>query len=201
MVSLVSLPSNMHPSNELSALDTLLAAIGDIDPTTVQSASQIQRPSIRIRDPSTNTISETTTSNVPDLLSLNARLAPAPHTAPNATLSFFFRRGQPFPGGSALTWILNFEHGEIKVESPTSGFLEPGSKDKPITILVHRYGDGSVEEVQWEWSAEQAGLPLMARSVSATLFAFADGKPEGEGWVGVGDAARRAVLIEKFLDV
>jgi len=167
----------------------------------VQSASQIQRPSVRIRDPSTNIISETITSNVPDLLSLNARLTPSPYTAANATLSFFFRRGQPFPGGSALTWILNFEHGEIKVESPTSGFLEQGPKDEPITIQVHRYEDDSVEDVQWQWSGEQAGLPLPARSVSATLFAFADGKPEGTGWVGVGDAARRATLIAKFLDV
>ncbi len=56
-----------------------------------------------------------------------------------------------------------------------------------------------MEDVEWSWKPEQAELPLMARSVSATLFAFADGKAEGEGWVGVEDAARRAELVDKFL--
>ncbi|KAH6639539.1 putative oxidoreductase [Boeremia exigua] len=183
------------------ALDTLLAAIGDLEPSTVQSKSQIQRPEVRIRDPSSGAIIDTVTSDVPDLLSFNAQLKPSPHTAPNATLSFFYRRGQSFPGTPALTWTLNFQHGEIKVESPTSGFLEPGPKDEPITIHVHRYDDDSVEVVEWNWSPEQAVLPLSARSVSATLFAFADGRPAGEGWVSVDDAARRAVVIEKFLSV
>ncbi|KAF2997327.1 hypothetical protein E8E13_002742 [Curvularia kusanoi] len=182
------------------ALDTLLAAIGDIEYSTVQARAQIQRPDVRIRDPSTNSIVETVKSDVPDLITFNAQLKPSPYTADNATLSFFFRRGQPFPGTPLVTWLLNFQYGEIRVESPTTGFLEQGSQDKPITIHVHHFEGDSVEEIEWSWSSEQADLPLPARSVSATLFAFAEGRPAGDGWVSVEDAARRALLIDKLLN-
>ena len=171
-----------------------------MESSTVQAKAQIQRPDVRIRDPSTDKTIETIRSDVPDLLSFNAQLQPSPYTADDATLSFFFRRGQPFPGTSHLTWTINFQHGEIRVDSLTTGFLEAGPNDKPITIHVHRFDDDSVEEVEWSWSSEQAALPLMARSVSATLYAFADGRPEGDGWVSLEDAARRAVLIEKLLN-
>lgn len=171
-----------------------------MDYSTIQARTQIQRPDVCIRDTSTKKTTETVKSDVPDLISFNAQLQSAPHTADNATLSFFFRRGQPFPGTSLATWLLNFEDGEIRVDSPTTGFLEQGPQDKPILINVHRYGDDdSVEEIEWSWSQEQAALPLLARSVSAMLFAFADGRPAGDGWVDVEDAARRAVLIEKLM--
>lgn len=178
----------------------MLSAIGDVDYSTVQAKAQIQRPDVRIRNPNTKDTIETVRSDVPDLVSLNARLDSLPRVADDATLSFFFRRGQPFPGTSRVTWILNLEHGEIKVESPTAGFLEQGPDDEPITIHVHRYNDDTIEAIKWSWSSEEAALPLLSRSVSATLFAFADGRPAGDGWVGVEDAARRAVLIEKLIN-
>lgn len=184
----------------MSALDTLLSAIGDVDCSTVQARAQIQRPNVRIRDPVSISIVETVKSDVPDLVSFNAKLSPSSHTADDATLSYFFRRGQPFPGTSTVTWVLNFEHGEIKVESPTAGFLEQRPHDKPITLLLHHYDDNSTKEISWSWSSEEEALPLLARSVSTTLFAFADGRPAGDGWVSVEDAARRAVLIEKLMN-
>jgi hypothetical protein len=171
-----------------------------VEYSTVQARAQIQRPDVRIKSLPAGNIMETVRSDVPDLVAFNAQLAPSPHTSDDATLSFFFRRGQTFPGTSLATWLLNFQHGEIRVDSPTTAFLEQGPQDKPITIQIHRFEDNSVEEVKWDWSPEQAELPLLARSVSATLFAFADGRPAGSGWVSVEDAARRAELIDKLLN-
>ncbi|KAJ4400506.1 hypothetical protein N0V91_008658 [Didymella pomorum] len=183
------------------ALDTLLSVIGDVDPATVQVKTQIQRPDIRIRDPSTNKIIETAKSNVPDYLSLNARLQQAPHTADDATLSFIFRRGQPFPGTPSVTWTLNFQYGEIKVQSPNSGFFDADPSDeKKVIFQIHHYENDKVEDVEWGWSTEQTALPLMARPVSSTLYSFADGRDAGDGWVSVEDAAKRAVLIERLLN-
>jgi hypothetical protein len=132
---------------------------------------------------------------------LHARLAPSAHAVSDATLSFIFRRGQPFPGAPAVTWTLNFQHGEIRVQSPTSGFFDADPSDeKKVAFQVHYYEDGKVEDVEWGWSSEQAALPLMARPVSSTLYAFADGRDAGDGWVSVEDAAKRAVLIERLLN-
>lgn len=183
------------------ALDTLFSVIGDIDTATVQAKTQIQRPEIRIRDRSTNEITEKVTSDVPDLLSFNARLQPSKHTVDDATLSFLFRRGQPFPGTPLVTWAFNFQHGEIRVQSPSSSSFDADPSDEEkVTIKVHRYEDDKVEDVGWRWSAEQSALPLMARLVSETLYAFADGRDAGDGWVSVDDAAKRAALIEKLIN-
>lgn len=138
---------------------------------------------------------------MPDYLSFHARLAPSAHAVDDATLSFIFRRGQPFPGTPLVSWTLNFERGEIRVQSPASGFFDadPGDGEK-VKFQVYYHEDGRVEDVEWGWSGEQAALPLAARLVSSTLFAFADGRDAGDGWVSVEDAARRAVLIETLLN-
>ncbi|XPS77922.1 hypothetical protein M3J09_009945 [Ascochyta lentis] len=72
------------------ALDTLLSVVGDVVVSTVQAKTQIQHPNVRIRDPSKNEIVEQMTSDVPDLLSFNARLEPSSHAVEDATLAFFF---------------------------------------------------------------------------------------------------------------
>lgn len=149
----------------------------------------------------TKEIIETANSNVPDYLSFNARLQPTSRTADDATLSFIFRRGQPFPGTPSVSWALNFERGEIRIQSPTSGFFDADPSDeKKVTIQVHHYDDDKVEDVEWGWTTEQSALPLMARPVSSTLYAFADGRDAGDGWVSVEDAAKRALLIERLLN-
>lgn len=40
----------------------------------------------------------------------------------------------------------------------------------------------------------------MARTVSECLYAFAEGREEGDGWAGIESAAVRARLIEHFLN-
>jgi hypothetical protein len=54
--------------------DTMLSTVGDIDPESVHTKLQLQRPNIRIRDPDSGKIVEKITSNVPDLLSLHGKL-------------------------------------------------------------------------------------------------------------------------------
>jgi predicted dehydrogenase len=171
--------------------DTVLSVVGDLQPEQVHSKLQLQRPDVRVRDSSTKQIIDTVRSNVPDLVSLHGTLQPS-----SATLTYLFRRGQPFPGTPALTWTINLEHGEIRLVSPSSTNLELG---EPAEIHVHWHDDDKVEEVKWEWNAEQAALPPSARNVISTLVAFADRKAPGDGWVSIEDAANRARLIEGFL--
>src|SRR5262245_44747160 len=121
---------------------------------------QLQRPLVRIRDPSTKAITDTVTSNVPDLLSLPATLASS-----RTTLSLLFRRGQPFPGTPSLTWTINCEHGEIRLVSPSGTSLEVNDYEKPVTIHVHWFEEDRVEDFPWSWDTEQVEVPLMARTV------------------------------------
>ncbi|KAF1979435.1 NAD(P)-binding protein, partial [Bimuria novae-zelandiae CBS 107.79] len=171
-------------------LDLVLSVVGDLDPETAHAQLQLQRPDVRIRDPSTNKIIETVRSNVPDLVSLHGPVKSS------ATLSFLFRRGQPFPGTPALTWTINLEHGEISLVAPSGTALELG---EPATIHVHWFDGDNVEEIKWNWNAELSQLPASARQVFSTLIAFADGNAPGDGWVSIEDAANRAKLIESFL--
>ena len=161
-----------------TVLDTVLSVVGDVQPGTLHPQLQLQRPVVRIRDPSTNSITRTVKSDVPDLISLNGRLPPS-----SATFSYLFRRGQPFPGDPALSWSINLEHGEIRLVSTSGLNLETGA---PATIHVHWFDNDQVEEVKWEWNEEFAELPGSARNVISTLVAFAEGRAEGDGWVGIG---------------
>ncbi|KAL1792529.1 hypothetical protein ACET3X_009036 [Alternaria dauci] len=181
-------------------LDSVLSVIGQLDPGSVHSKAQIQRPSVRIRDPKTMQVVESVTSNVPDLLSVHATINPSPLTVPNATLSFLFRRGQPFPGTPTLTWTINCEYGEICLTSATSSTFQNSERDGPVVIQLHHFDTDQVEKLDWDWSDMQKEIPIVGRDVMGCLFAFADGNEEGDGWVGLEDAAKYARMIETFLE-
>ena len=137
---------------------------------------------------------------MPDLLSFHGTVVASALVAPNATLAFFFRRGQPFPGTPGLTWTINCEHGEVRLLS-TGTAPEANPEGQPASIQVHHFADDRVEDVPWSWTEQQKEVGPMARSVMDCLYAFADGKGEGDQWVGLEDAAGRAALIETFLEV
>ncbi|CAG5155919.1 uncharacterized protein ALTATR162_LOCUS3901 [Alternaria atra] len=180
-------------------LDFVLSVVGQLDPPSIHSKAQIQRPNVRIRDPTTMQIVENTTTDVPDLLSVHATITPSPLTVPNATFSFLFRRGQPFPGTPALTWTINCEYGEIRVTSATSSSFRSSESDGPVVIQIHHFDTDEVEDVDWDWSDMQKEVPIVGRDVMGCLFAFADGNEEGDGWVGLEDAASYARTIQTFL--
>ena len=179
--------------------DFVLSVIGELDPASIHAKSQLQRPDIHIRDSSTNEIVEHMKSDVPDLLSLHGALASSSQSVPGATLSFLFRRGQPFPGTPSLVWTINCERGEIRLVSPSGISLQAAAYDEPVTIQVHHFRTDKVEEIDWTWSERQQDLPIVARSVSECLYAFAEGREEGHGWAGIQSAAVRAHLIERLM--
>jgi hypothetical protein len=77
--------------------------------------------------------------------------------------------------------------------------LQAAAYDEPVTIHVHKFDTDAVEEAHWDWSDLQKEVPVIGRSVMSSLYAFADGLGEGEGWVGIEDAAKRAKQIEGWL--
>ncbi|RMZ67576.1 oxidoreductase family [Pyrenophora seminiperda CCB06] len=180
-------------------LDFVLSVVGKLEPASVSHKAQIQRPNVGIRDPSTKKIVEQTTTDVPDLLSFQGKIVPSSRTATNATLSGYFRRGPPFPNTPALTWSINCEHGEIRITSVTSMSLQAFENDGPAAIQIHYFENDEVEEVEWDWSEMQKEVPILARDVMTCLYAFADGKNEEDGWVGIEDAANYARMINRFL--
>jgi hypothetical protein len=179
--------------------DFVLSVVGELDQSSLHVKTQLQRPAIRVRDPSTNEIVEHITSDVPDLLSLHGALAASPQSVPGATLSFLFRRGQPFPGTPSLVWTINCEFGEIRLVSPGGIALQASAGTESVSIQVHHFETNEVEDIEWAWSERQQELPLLAKAVSECLYAFAEGREEGNGWAGVESAAGRARLIEHFL--
>jgi hypothetical protein len=179
--------------------DFVLSVIGELDQSSLHAKTQLQRPAVRIRDPSNNEIVDQVTSDVPDLLSLHSALVSSPQSAPGATLSFLFRRGQPFPDTPSLVWTINCEFGEIRLVSPGGIALQASGGSKSVSIQVHHFNNDEVEDIEWAWSERQQQLPLLARAVSECLYAFAEGRGEGDGWVGIESAAGRARLIEHFL--
>lgn len=173
--------------------------VGELDASTVHANTQLQRPSIRIRDPATKEIVDKVTSDVPDLLHIHGALIESPTTASKATLSYSFRRGQPFPGTPALAWTINCERGEIRLVSLSGLALHASGGTDTVTIEVHHFDTDEVENVTWVWNERQQELPLLARGVSECLYAFVEGRAEGDGWAGIESAAARAQLIGQFL--
>jgi hypothetical protein len=136
---------------------------------------QLQRPDVKIRDPTTtNSIVETVKSDVPDLIVVAGSLEESPIAQEGATLHGRFRRGQPFGGEPALVWYINGEKGEIRLTSPSGTALQAFSYSEPVTIEVHDFESGKVELVDWSWSPWQDELPLPARCIGALYEAFAD---------------------------
>jgi predicted dehydrogenase len=180
------------------ALDLVLSVVGDFVPEKVHSQAQLQRPTKPVKDKDGKTL-ETRTSDVPDLVSVHGNLAPSAQNDPSATLAFYYRLGQPFPGSPAFTWTINCEKGEIRLVAPGGSAMEFSPPDKPVTIEVHHFDTNEVDNVPWEWSELQKEVPPMGYGVQTCLYAFADKSIKGgEAWVDIEDAARRAQLFEGF---
>jgi hypothetical protein len=53
--------------------------------------------------------------------------------------------------------------------------------------------------VKWEWTPEQLEVSDPAKGIQTCLWAFADGKEDGDGWIGIENARERAVMIDGML--
>lgn len=103
-----------------------------------------------------------------------------------------------------MTWTLTGETGEIRLISQSAMALQADSYADPVTIQVHNYQTGQVEDVPWAWSKEQQEVPARARSVQRVLYAYADWKrgvaeKRTDVWVEIDDAAARAAQIDNWL--
>ncbi|KIH93339.1 oxidoreductase [Sporothrix brasiliensis 5110] len=197
-------------------LDAVESAAGDIVPGTIHAHSQLQTPGIAIFDPATGEVTETVTSDVPDLLSLHGLLAPRTHSKEPATLTFQYQSGYPFPGQPALDWTLTGAAGKIRVVDPSgiyfqeSGKVRVGEDEGPceVTIRLHRAGADAAETVPWEYSAVQKEVPVAGRSMQTLLYAYADAK-RGVGpdvrrssdWPDLERTAARAYEIDRWMGV
>lgn len=160
---------------------------------------QTQRPEIKLRDPATNTITRTTTSNVPDLVNVIGTLTPSPSVQDGASISVRFRRGQPFKHEPAFTWHINCERGEIRLIAPSGPSLHAGGYSEPVTIEVHDHEKDEVNSVEWAWpqwqTEENAELPIVGRSVAKVYEAYA----AGEGYPTFSDALEFHEQLGGFL--
>ncbi|KAF4989955.1 hypothetical protein FGRMN_8797 [Fusarium graminum] len=169
--------------------------LGDI--TNFKSRLHNQRPNVRVRDSSTNEITSTTTSNVPDIIFATGSLKESKIAQKDASVLIRFRRGQPFPGEPHLTITINGEKGEIRLRVLGGTALHATSYSKPVVIEVHDFETDSVEEVQWKWQDWQEGLPIVARSVANVYDSFANA--DEEGLVSFEDALLRHEQLEGLL--
>lgn len=133
---------------------------------------QIQRPNIKIVDPSTMSIAETMGTDVPDLIFVSGTISPSETVTDGAMLLARFRRGQPFPGEPALVWTINGEKGEIRLLSPGSCALHATAYHHSVTLEVHDFTSGHVQTAGWSWSDWQKDLPIVSRNVGALYEAF-----------------------------
>lgn len=160
--------------------DYIQSVIGEA--VDLHSKLQLQRPSMKLRDPSTNAIVKTVKSDVPDLITVTGSLS-GPRVAQGASLLVRFRRGQQFKGEPALTWHINCEKGEIRLTAPSGTSLHANSYFDPVTIEVHDFHTDEVQIVPWGWPEweEELDLPIVGRSVAKLYEAFHTDTVEGGG--------------------
>ncbi|PYH49454.1 Gfo/Idh/MocA family protein [Aspergillus saccharolyticus JOP 1030-1] len=181
-----------------TVIDFVQSVVGDVIPETDHIQFQLQRPDIRVRDPTTGSVVETIRSDVPDLVSLHGHLPASAHVAPQASLVAYFSRGQPYPGDPQLEWTLTCEQGAIRLTAPAGIVLGANTYAEPVTISLHRFDTGETTPVPWAWSPEQEELPVSARSVQSCLLSLAEGN--SDGYVSLEQAAARARQIARWLD-
>ncbi|KAG8160418.1 hypothetical protein KVR01_009954 [Diaporthe batatas] len=181
--------------------DYIQSVVGEATGTHAQL--QLQRPEMKLRDNSMNTITKTVISDVPDLITVTGSLSGSEVTQEGATLLVRFRRGQQFKGEPALTWHINCEKGEIRLTSPGGTSIHAGSYTDPVTIEVHNFDADEVRNIQWEWPKwqEELSLPIVGRSVAKLYDAFHAEAVEGgpRTYPNFSDAVERHEQLAKLL--
>ncbi|CAG9983060.1 unnamed protein product [Clonostachys byssicola] len=146
--------------------------------TSIRSKLQIQRPNIRIVDPSSGASLKTVISDVPDLIMLHSQVK-SKQAVQGAALSCRFRLGSPFPGEPAMVWSVIGERGELRLTAWGSTTLQAHGYDKPVVLEVRDFATEKVENLDWEWSDWQMKLPVTARSVGRLYEAIVAGTTDG----------------------
>ncbi|KAK5702849.1 hypothetical protein LTR97_003795 [Elasticomyces elasticus] len=155
-------------------IDSIHSLLGEYK--SFHAHAQNQRPTWTVN--SDNGSTRQTTSDVPDLVSLQGTLdGSSSFTADNASLLFSFRTGPAFPGTSPLVWTINGERGEIRVTSSAGAYPQSEIDDPSgITIEAHNHASDEVKKIEWTWGKEwQAGLFYRGRNLGTLYDLFAEG--------------------------
>ncbi|KAG6360375.1 hypothetical protein INS49_011433 [Diaporthe citri] len=186
----------------MKVFDYVQSVIGQAADTHPQL--QLQRPKMKLRDPATNNIVKTVTSDVPDLITVTGSLSGSAVAQEGASLLVRFRRGQQFKGEPALTWHINCEKGEVRLTAPSGTSLHANSYSDPVTIEVHDFHTDEVRNVSWEWPEweEELNLPIVGRSVAKLYEAFHAETVEGgpRTYPNFLDAIERHEQLAKLLE-
>ncbi|KAI0011990.1 hypothetical protein F4779DRAFT_569918 [Xylariaceae sp. FL0662B] len=151
--------------------DTVQFVLGEVQ--NEQSRLQIQRPDVKIRDPSKgDAIVETVKSDVPDLIIVTGSLPKSEHVVENATLLVRLRRGQPFKDAPTYTWTVYGEKGELRLTIRDGPMPHMCSKGNPLTLELYDFETENIESLEWE-SNERSELPGPARNIGALYEAYA----------------------------
>ncbi|KAK3653495.1 hypothetical protein LTR22_011169 [Elasticomyces elasticus] len=144
-------------------IDSIHSLLGEY--RSFHAHAQNQRPTWTIS--SDNGSTRQTTSDVPDLVSLQGSLdGSSSLTVDNASLLFSFRTGPAFPGA----------YPQSEIDDPSG-----------ITIEVHDHATDEVKKVDWTWGKEwQAGLFYRGRNLGTLYDLFAEG----------GGAMRKAKVVD-----
>ncbi|KAH7179849.1 uncharacterized protein B0J16DRAFT_347829 [Fusarium flagelliforme] len=177
--------------------DSFQYIVGDI--TNIKSRIHSQRPNIRLRDIDSGKITETVSTDVPDITFATGTLRESPTVQKDAAVSIRFRRGQPFPGEPPLLITIAGEKGEIRLRGYGGTALNASGYDEPVIIEVHDFETDKVEEVEWKWHGwqEENDVPIIGRSIAAVYDRFVSG--ETEGLVTFAEALKRHEQLEGML--
>jgi predicted dehydrogenase len=93
-------------------IDFVHAVLGEYESSSAQV--QIQRPNQKIIDRDTGA-TKSTTSDVPDLVSIHGTLRASDYVSHGASLTVNFRTGPPFPGTKPFVWVIVGEKCRIEV--------------------------------------------------------------------------------------
>ncbi|KAJ6457006.1 oxidoreductase family protein [Mycena vitilis] len=176
-------------------IDLVQTVVGEADVT--HAHLHIQHPTMRIRDPATNTIVETVRSDVPDFVVATGTIRESPLTQKGgASLLMRQRRGPPSQSEPVVVWTITGEKGEIRLASTSSNPLSIGpDRVDEVVIEVHDFATDTVSKVEWDWEDWQKDLPVIARNVGGVYEALV----EGQGYATFQDALRRHEQLDAML--
>ncbi|KAK6852551.1 hypothetical protein PG995_011102 [Apiospora arundinis] len=174
--------------------DVVQNVLGDLQ--GFHSHLQLQRPDVKIKDPSSGEILETVTSNVPDLIYITGALTASELVTKGATLHVRYRRGQPFKGESSMVWTINGEKGEIRFIAPGGPTVNVTSKENAPVIEVHDFASDEVEEIKYN-HGPRLDIELPARNVGSVYEAFA--ARDERQYATFDHAVKRHAQLDKML--
>lgn len=105
------------------------------------------------------------------------KLVGSSHVVEGASLLATYHRAWPLLQEPSQTWTITCENAIIRLRAYSYPSLQADAYDKPVTIEIHWYADGHVEDVEWKWEDET--VPVRARSTTSSMLAFAGGRESG----------------------